>query len=448
MASSRRDGRAVDPEAAGELRFVEPPLDPLRLLTGTLVVGSRSALIACGAGFLIILGLWLTLEEAVTDIWIDAGIDPISRMWLGVLAAVTAVAASVFALSLSADRLLLVRRLSLMAQTDPAGVPPSTVRRMASSDPFLPLLVLSRSVIGVAVTVALIDLAMWGLTDDLGATMLVLGLCVFPIGGLLLLNGAMKGARTTSWETDVTELRRVWPGEVIGAAVSAEAERCRSFRSARDRKPPRPRGRRMPSLVVTGMIVVAAGAAIHFAGVFLRQPGRHAEQIDYAEPGEVAIDVLSLVGASLVTLGLLLLFGAGVRALVRRSSSRRRLLRAPVEGSERPVRVDVEKALVEPSSTEMVGAVLLAAAVMAISPILAALTVASEPQHPLNGSSPSIVLILVVLTGAALVGLVLVATGLVTARSFRQALRERLHPGDDPAPGSPGAPAVHLAPGR
>ena len=119
-------------EPSTERRFVEPPLG-VRVVTTTLVLTAGSVLAGSGIGFLVALGLWLTLEEGFPDIWSDLDLDPISRTGLGVTSLVAAIAAVVFALASSADRLLLGRKLVRDSIDAPLDVPPAAVRRAVST---------------------------------------------------------------------------------------------------------------------------------------------------------------------------------------------------------------------------------------------------------------------------------------------------------------------------
>lgn len=428
----RRGRRRSEPATAH--RFVEPPIGPLRLTTATLALGALWVLVASAAGFLLMLGLWITLEEAVTDVWFDLDLDPVSRTWLAVLIGIAALAVIVWALALSADRFLLGRRLARAARSDPLAVPPAAVRRAGSRDPFLPLLVLSRTLIGIGATIAVVDVLLWAETDDAVASTIVLAACVFPIGGLLVLNGAMAAARTTRWPAVVAVPRNVWTRQVIGSTVAAERSRGPALGRPSTSSASRARRRAGRSLVLAGTTAAVGGAGVHFLGVFIRQPGRYADPVSYEEQGETTIDVLSVVGAVVVALGLLLLLAAALRDVVSHASARRRLLRAPIVDGRGPSREDVERELVATSPATSVGAALIGTSVVAISPLVAAIIVARDRLHPLNDAVPDIRFAVAALAAAVLLGLALIAVGLVHARSYRQALRDRLHPGDDPAP--------------
>jgi hypothetical protein len=407
----------------------------MRLATATLLAASRAVLIGSGAGFLLLLGLWITLEEGLPDVWRTLDIDPVSRFGIAVTAVVAAVAAVLFALGLSADRALLVRRLARAAHETPHDVPPLTLRSDAlGRDAFTPLLALSRVLIGVAVTVGVVALFLWAETDDVTASTIVVGVVVFSTGGLLVLNGALRRARAGRMSGALAPVLQAWPRSVVERAN--EAERARRPGGRREPEYGRSHallGRvRRPLLVASG-VVIAAGAGIHFLGIAIRQPGRRADPIHYGPTGELTIDTLTWVGAIGVGVGLVgLVAGLSITTVVR--TIERAVLRrlTAAEGGDGPVGRVVERELGAASPIRAVGAFLVGSVTVVAEPVIATLVVASEPAHALHPVVEGIRSALVVLVAVGVSGVGLIAAGEWRGRAFRQLLRDRWHPGDDP----------------
>ena len=426
--------RGRDAALLSGLRFVEPPLGTTRLATATLVVASRAVLLGSGAGFLLALGLWITLEEGLPDVWRTLDLDPVSRFGLVVTSVVAAAAAVLFALGLSAERALLVRRLARTAREAPNDVPPMTLRRAAvERDAVSPLLVLSRVLIGVAVTVGVVDLFLWSETDDLAASTITLGAAVFPTGGLLVLNGVLRRRRAERMSGALAPVLSAWPRNVVER--TNEAERARRSRGRREPEygPSHARlGRlRRPMLAASG-VAIAAGAGIHFLGIAIRQPGRRADPVHYGPTGELTIDTLTWVGAIVVGAGLLgLLAGLSITTVVR--TLERAVLRrqARAEGGFGPAVRVVQRELGTVSPVRAVGAFLVGSVTVVAEPVIATLVIASEPAHALHPVVDGVRITLVVLVVLAALGVGLIAAGEWRGRAFRQLLRDRWHPGDD-----------------
>ncbi|RUQ99163.1 hypothetical protein [Labedella endophytica] len=435
MASAARRRRERSSEPPTDHRFVEPPIGSGRLAASTLFVTVTAILAGSGIGFLVTLGLWLTLEEAFPDVWREWGLDPVSRLNLGGTSLVAAAAGALYPIALSLDRFLLGRQLARLAVEEPLDVPPLTVRnRGLKQEPVTPVLILSRVVIGVAIAVAGVDVLLWAETDDTFASMIVLGVAVFTIGGLVAVNGVLKESRRHGWPELIAEPRRVWSEKWIAAARRAETTRRPPLGGA----PAYGRlhavvSRSFRPLITGGSALVGAGAVVHFIGVYIRQPGRRASPRSYDDVGEDVIDVLSGSGAIVVTIGLLLLVLSATvgtaEVALERAALRRALVGRPADGPDRRV---IENQLIVLSPLVTTGAALVGVATMVLEPVGAAIVVARGPLHPLGAVIGHLNGVMVGVVVVLLVGVVFIATGTLAARAFRERLRTTWHPGDDP----------------
>lgn len=194
--------------------------------------------------------------------------------------------------------------------------PPCIERRLVHAGPHEALTV--NGVAGIVIGALALGLGLLLAADEQQA--LLARVLVPSTGGLLLLGGialtrwSRRGGRgRAAWERAWPQLAARWGRPV----------------------PPVPRARRRRRLAVLGWASGAAmsGAALFMLGVLMRQPGRNADPIEWAEPGERAIDGLVSTGAVVMGVALLALLAVHGGLLISAADRDRRTVGALERGT-------------------------------------------------------------------------------------------------------------------
>lgn len=324
-ASSADDGIDGDVarRVAGDPRRRVLPLElgPGGALARGAVVGTLGAALAA---VLLLLGL-LVVGIVDEDVF-GAGVDLqlLLRGAIGSLLPLTVVAAVGEPIRLAAERALQLRAAE---RAEDRTMPP-VLERDALDKGHIGVL----RGLGIGLAIAgglLLPLGIALATDDreaLLARILLPGISGAWLLGGILLAWAMRrrGGVRARWAERSAAVMGRWTG---GVRSVPRAHRQRRFR-----------------VLNAAGAAVGVGAFVFFGGVFMRQPGRFAEQREYDDAGERAIDGLLLTGTTIMAVAVVVLLLGGAVLIAWAAIAQGRAVRA-LERGER-VRLEVIDAII------------------------------------------------------------------------------------------------------
>lgn len=313
-AGAGQTDAAPDPASMPRSRPVA--LGPLRALVAGASAVTLAAVIAM---VLLLLGTVVTMI-VIEELTASSDADLLGRGAMAsffVLAAIGAVGEPL--------RRFLGRELLLRATLrEPAGqpAPPAAERKELQAGPQGPVLaiaILAISVGGLALLILLLMLA----DDEPGELLLASAIAAAVLGGGILLASANRrgGPLRERWRRRAGEAAGRW---AIGAPTTLREHRQRRHR-------------------VLGVAASATGigALVFFVGVFMRQPGRYADERTYDDAGELAIDGLLLTGAVVMGVAVAVILAIEVGLLLWSAVGEGRAVRALERGERAPLdRID------------------------------------------------------------------------------------------------------------
>ncbi|MGV8885326.1 MAG: hypothetical protein ACOH1T_07015 [Microbacteriaceae bacterium] len=410
----------------------EYPLGLSARLASSMKALGMMILSAGGIGFLLALGVMLTLGEVANDVFTQWNLDAVSRALIGILFLELLLGLAVYAVADTWFNWAFVGQLSRAAVTSPDRVPPVWQRQYTRmSTPNNGVNATIGTVLGSATIVALIMLAIFDESNDKRGSLIVIGalLAAVAISSLLLV--VLKKFT-----------RRTFPDRVAPSADAFTQERATRAASHDERRKPANRarvefgrGRSVAQFLSrwggrAALALALGGAAFGMIGVYLRQPCRYCDERTLNTFGENSLDAALTVGLVIVAFGIFSGAVATVARLALAGIENRALRRA--DASARPQTALLVDRLTSPSALTSTATIIGAAAALAITSAAVSNAVAAhtEDSGSLLAAEP---LLSAIMAGAIAVLAVCVIVDFsqyAPTTRFRNELRDKWAPGD------------------